>query len=93
MSRSARSPNSDVSDQWAAPTTSAVFTAIRKMAQMTGLGAEPKIQRRQELSNRSRSHNEKSPKIGPNLIRFAYDRINGHNPRQSLGNSMEPMRA
>jgi hypothetical protein len=28
-----------------------------------GLGAEPKIQRRQELSNRSRSHNEKSPKI------------------------------
>ena len=37
MSRSALSPNSLVSDQWAAPTTSAVFTAIRKMAQMTAL--------------------------------------------------------
>ena len=41
----------------------------------------------------SRGHNEKSPKIGPNLTRFAYDRLNGHNPRQSLKNSMEPMRA
>ena len=49
-----------------------------------GLGAEPKIQRRQEPSNRSRSHDDKSPKIGPNLIRFAYDRINGHNPWQRL---------
>ena len=58
-----------------------------------GLGAEPKIQRRQELSNRSRGHNEKSPKIEPNLTCFAYDRINGHNPWQSFGNSMEPMRA
>ena len=57
------------------------------------LGAEPQLQRRQELSNGSRGHNEKSPKIGPNLPRFAYDRLNGHNPRQSLGNSMEPMRA
>ena len=84
MSRSARSPNSLVSDQWAAPTTSAVFTAIRRMARDDGLGAEPKLQRRQELSNRSRSHNEKSPKIGPNLTRFAYDRINGHNPWQRL---------
>jgi hypothetical protein len=58
-----------------------------------GLGAEPKIQRRQELSNRSRSHKEKSPKIGPNLLCFAYDRINGHNPRQRFRNSKEPMRA
>jgi hypothetical protein len=57
------------------------------------LGAEPQLERRQELSNGSRSHNEKSPKIGPNLPRFAYDRINGHNPWQSLGNSMEPIRA
>jgi hypothetical protein len=57
------------------------------------LGAEPQLKRRKELSNGSRSHNEKSPKIGPNLPRFAYDRINGHNPWQSLGNSMEPIRA
>ena len=35
-----------------------------------GLGAEPQLERRQELSNRSRSHNEKSPKIRPNLTRF-----------------------
>ena len=43
---------------------------------------------------RSRSHNERSPKIGHNLHRFAYDRINGRNPRQKLsGNSMEPIRA
>ena len=54
------------------------------MARDDGLGAEPKLQRRQELSNRSRGHNEKSPKIGPNLTRFAYDRLNGHNPRQSF---------
>ena len=58
-----------------------------------GLGTEPQLERRQELSNGSRGHNEKSPKIWPNLTRFAYDRINGHNPRQSLGNSTEPMRA
>ena len=58
-----------------------------------GLGAEPKLERRQELSNRSRGHDEKSPKIGLNLIRFAYDRINGHNPWQIFENSMEPMRA
>src|SRR3981189_3129368 len=37
MSRSALSPNSDVSDQWAAPTTSAVFTAIRRIAETTTL--------------------------------------------------------
>ena len=57
------------------------------------LGTEPELQRRQELSNGSRGHNEKSPKIELNLPRFAYDRINGCNPRQSLGNSMEPIRA
>ena len=28
-----------------------------------------------------------------NLTVFAYDRINGHNPRQSLRKSKEPMRA
>ena len=50
------------------------------------LGTEPQLQRRQELSNGSRIHNEESPKIGPNLTRFAYDRINGCNPRQSQGN-------
>src|SRR5436189_258984 len=37
MSRSARSLNSEVSDQWPAPTTSAVFTAINRMAEMTAL--------------------------------------------------------
>ena len=57
------------------------------------LGAEPQLQRRQELSNGSRGHNEESPKIELNLPRFAYDRLNRHNPRQSLRNSMEPTRA
>ena len=33
------------------------------------------------------------PQNGLNLTRFAYDRINGHNPRQSLKKSKEPMRA
>ena len=58
-----------------------------------GLGAEPELERRQKISNGSRGHNEESPKNALNLTRFAYDRLNGHNPRQSLKNSMEPMRA
>ena len=57
------------------------------------LGAEPQLERGQELSNGSRSHSEKSPKIGANLPRFAYDRLNEHNPRQRLKKPMKPMRA
>ena len=52
---------------------------------------EPELQRPQELSNGL--HNENSPKIGLNLTRFAYDRLNGCNPWQSRRNSIEPMRA
>ena len=45
--------------------------------------AEPKLQRRQEASQSTRSHDE-NPRKRLNLTGFAYDRINGHNPRQSL---------
>src|SRR5215204_4568045 len=57
------------------------------------LGTEPQLERRQELSNGSRGHNEKSPKIGPNLTRFAYDRLNAHNPEQSLRRFAKSIRA
>ena len=48
------------------------------------LGAEPQLECGQKLSNGLRGHNEKSPKIAPNLPRFAYDRLNGHNSGKLL---------
>ncbi len=57
-----------------------------------GLGAKPERQRRQELPSRPRRH-ANNLQNGSNLTIFAYDRINGHNPRQLLRKLMEPMRA
>ena len=76
MSRSARASKSRVSDQYPAPTTSAVFTAIRRAALRTAFG--PRLSRkRANLPNAMRD----LPKIqlnrkGASFNDFLYYRFN-----------------
>ncbi len=81
MSRSARSPNSSPATNRPRPTTSAVFTAISNMAQMTALVPSRSFSAGRNFPIDRVADDEKSPQ---NLVQsdlFACDRINGHNPQ------------